>query len=380
MTPTPMHERNHPVNTPQPDQLRKAERVLRLIWVVAGGAIIFSMLTVTPLVQRVTAPGWEWTAPILPLVVDAAVIIVVRMDSEVSRLGAKAGGWATVLRWMTGLFTLALNIGDSALKGDMVGVGVHSVAPLLLIATSEAIPRYRRTVALGLERIAREQADERRRREQAAADERDRERQAREQAEQRREQVERERIEAEQRAVREQREHEARLVREQREFEAALEQQRQDREDAREREKAARQAELDRLAAEARERREREQRAERERVERQAREQAQAAVRERPAPAPAAPREQASKAPREHRPLHSVNSAVNTPKAKQVDAEKVDEDTAVNMVRAAVDSDKVSIRGLARSTGWSVGWVSKQVAEMRGEQVPDGVDGEQVPA
>lgn len=381
--PAPTLERNHPVKTHQPDQLRKAERVLRLIWVVAGGAIVFSMLTVTPLVQRVTTAGWEWTAPVLPLVVDAAVIIVVRMDSEVSRLGAKAGGWATVLRWMTGLFTLALNIGDSALKGDMVGVGVHSVAPLLLIATSEAIPRYRRTIALGLERIDREQADERRRREQAAAAERQRERDAREQEQRRREQLERERLEAEDRRVREQRDHEARLVREQREFEASLEQQRQDREDAREREKRARQDQLDRLERERQDRHEQEQRAERERLERERREQGTAAVREHSAaPSPAA-REQAPKPSREQRPLHSVNGSVNTAKAKPVNSDKVSEADAVNMIRHAVDSGQVSIRGLARTTGWSVGWVSGQVAEMRGETTPDHVDtneDEQVPA
>lgn len=355
------------MNTPQPEQLRKAERVLRLIWVIATGAILFSMLTVTPLVQRVTPDGWRWTAPILPLVVDAAVVIVVRMDSEVSRLGAKAGGWATVLRWMTGLFTLGLNIGDSALKGDMVGVAIHSVAPMLLIATSEAIPRYRRTIALGLERIAREQAEEQRRREQSAAAERDRERASREQAEERREQVERERLAAEDRRVHNQREHEARLVREQREFEAQLERERQDREDNREREKAARQDELARMDKQAEERREQERRAERERAAEARREQRTAPVREHPAPPSRPNREQVDDASREHRGLHSVNTRVNTPTASSVNAGKMLEPDAVNAIREAVDSDQVSVRGLARETGWSVGWVSARVAELRGE-------------
>jgi hypothetical protein len=375
MTTTTMYERNHPVTTapPRPEQLRKTERVLRLIWVIAIGAIVFSMLTVTPLVQRVTEDAWRWTAPILPLVVDAAVIIVVRMDSEVSRLGAKAGGWATVLRWMTGLFTLGLNIGDSALKGNLVGVAIHAVAPMLLIATSEAIPRYRRTIALGLERIAREQADEQRRREQEAAAERDRERAAREQQQQRREQLDRERLEAEDRRVREQRDHEARLAREQREFEAALEQQRQDREDNRRKEEQARQDELACLEREASDRRERARRTEREQAAQARREQQPAPVREHPAEAPAPARERHG--------LRSVNGVVNTPAAKPVNTDKVSEADAVNRIRAAVDSGDVSIRGLARETGWSVGWVSGQVAELRGddnESAP--VEGEQVSA
>ncbi|WP_405085869.1 hypothetical protein [Microbispora sp. NBC_01389] len=71
----------------------------------------------TPLVKRVTPDGWDWTAPILPLVVDAAVVIVIRLDSVVSRLGGSGGGWPVVLRWLTGLFTVCLNMGDSVWRG-----------------------------------------------------------------------------------------------------------------------------------------------------------------------------------------------------------------------------------------------------------------------
>lgn len=379
-------ERNHPVTTAaQPDQIKRSERVLRLIWVIATGAIVFSMLTVTPLVQRVTAPGWEWTAPVLPVVVDVAVIIVVRMDSEVSRLGAKAGGWATVLRWMTGLFTLGLNIGDSALKGSMVGVAIHSVAPMLLIVTSEAIPRYRRTIALGLERIAREQAAEQRRREQEAAAERDRERQAREQSEQRREQLERERFEAEDSRVREQRDHEARLIREQRDHEARLERERQDREDARERDKLARQDELARLERETEERREREQREAREQAAQARREQQAPTVREHPASSPATVHEQrpapAREHPkskpagvREHRPLHVVNTA----KEQSVNTDKLAEADALAMIQEAVNTGQAGVRALARKTGWSPAWVSAKVAEARGDSESAAAEGEQV--
>lgn len=362
------------MKTGHPDQaeIQKADRVLRLIWVVAGGAILFSMLTVTPLVQRVSPQGWEWTAPLLPLVVDAAVIIVVRMDGAISRLGAKPGGWAGFLRWITGLFTLALNIGDSALDGNLVGVGIHAVAPVLLIATSEAIPHYRRSIAGALERIAREQDAERARREQQREAREQRERQEREQSQARRERLENDERERLERSAREQREHEQRMAREDREYRATLEREKE------ERAEASRQADLDRqerirlaeIAAKERgEQAQREQDRLREQAAHASREQARAAreqskteTREHPAAAPAAPRE--------HRALH----AVNTPVEKPVNTQKIAETEAVNMIREAVNSGQVSVRGLARATGWSTGWVSGQVSELRE------TDAEEVPA
>lgn len=364
----------------EPSAVRQAERVLRLMWVVAGGAILFSMMTVTPLVQRVTPAGnWQWTAPLLPLVVDAAVIIVVHMDTVISRLGTKPGGWASVLRWMTGLFTLGLNVGDSALQGDLVGVAIHSVAPMLLIATSEAAPRYRRSITSSLERIAREQAAEQARREQQREAREQSEQQRREQEQARREQQDRERREQAERSAREQREHEAALTREAREHEARM------REQADARAEAARQADLDRkervrlaeLAAE--ERRQEADRAEKRRREhdaQQARER-RTAPREQQQPEAREHREPQPVPVREHRPLH----AVNTPQAAPVNTSKADEDDAVNTIREAVNSGQASVRGLARETGWSVGWVSARIAEARGEvDVPAAAEAEQVSA
>jgi hypothetical protein len=354
-------------------KIQSAERALRLVWVIAFGAIVFSMLTVTPLVQRVTPDGWDKTAPLLPLVVDAAVIIVVRMDATISSFNVKGGAWPTILRWMTGVFTLLLNIGDSALKGDMVGVGVHAVCPLLLIATSEAIPRYRRTIASAAAEILREQAAERARREQQREAREHRERQEREQAQARREQLQREQQERAERQAREQREHEARLAQQARDHQAALEREKE------ERAEAARQADLDRqerirlaeIASQERreqsereEQRLREQAALEEKTRREAvREQQQQDRREHPEPTPAPVRE--------HRPLHAVNTQteapVNTRKAPAANTDKLPEAAAVNMIREAVNSGQVSVRGLARETGWSPAWVSGQVAELRGD-------------
>jgi hypothetical protein len=271
---------------PVPPEVRAAEKTLAVgTWLIVGGAVLYSVLTVTPLAAAHTPHAWRWTAPILPVVVDAAVVIVVRLDAVLARLGGRGGAWPVVLRWMTGLATLALNTGTAALDSDPVGVAVHAVAPLLLIVTAETSLAYRRAINRTLERLAREHAEraardraEREAREQRARAERERERQATAAAE-------REQREAEQRAERERRaweaeqarerfEHEERMAREAREAEAA-------RERAEQAEREAREA-AERAATE---------RAERERAQREAdeRERAETARRARKTTAPAVP-------------------------------------------------------------------------------------------
>ncbi|WP_220501916.1 hypothetical protein [Microbispora sp. H10670] len=340
-----------------------AERTLSVgTWAITAGAILFSVLTVTPLVERVTPDDWDWTAPILPLVVDAAVVIVIRLDSAVSRLGGNGGAWPVVLRWLTGLFTVALNIGDSAWKHDLAGVAVHAVAPLLLIVTAEAGLAYRRAIAKALDRIEREQQAEaerqrvHERREREAREQAQREREQAERAERERQQERQERLDREAREhaakLEQQRlDHEARTAREQREAEIALRREEVEREERRqERERQEREAREQAERAE-RERREREQRerAERERQvreqqERQARERAEAMARER----------------RERQVVNAgsggVNAAVDTRKALAVNAPRLPEDDARALV---LNTPGASVRALADKTGWSIGWVSK---------------------
>ncbi|MFD3815242.1 DUF2637 domain-containing protein [Streptomyces rubiginosohelvolus] len=245
--------------------VRAAERVLAWgTWAITAGAILFSVLTVTPLVQSVTPEAWQWTAPILPIVVDAAVVIVIQLDSVISRLGGSGGPWPALLRWMTGLMTLLLNVGNSALHQDWVGVAVHSVAPLLLIVTAEAGLAYRRAISAALAQIESEKA--------AANAQREKEREA---AAERREEKQRREREARETAAREQRDHAERVereraereevrLREEREHQLALEKERSERETAERKEAAER--EENRI----RQQREHELRAERERAERQA--------------------------------------------------------------------------------------------------------------
>ncbi|QKG27304.1 hypothetical protein [Actinomadura verrucosospora] len=298
---------NGPVDA---DQIRSAERALTLgTWLIVFGAMLFSVLTVTPLMRAHTPHRWDWTAPILPLVVDAAVVIVVRLDSVLARLGHDGGRWPAVLRTMTGAMTLSLNIADSALKKDMVGVAVHAVAPLLLIVTAETGLAYRRAISDALAAEQARQHAARIAREQAAA----------------------ERAEAERQRVREEREHQARLVREQREHEAALAREERQRAEAAERE---RQAERERAAQE------------RERAERREREREHARR--------DAEHKRAERAERERRAL------LKTPPA----AEKRPEPEARQIVAAAFAAG-LSVRAAAERCGWSIGWVAGRYQELR---------------
>ncbi|MFJ4329343.1 MULTISPECIES: DUF2637 domain-containing protein [unclassified Streptomyces] len=317
-------------------QTRSAERALSGgTWLIVCGAMLYSILTVTPLMASHTAEAWDWTAPILPLVVDAAVVIVVKLDDVLARLGGQGGRWPVVLRWMTGLMTLALNTADSALKKDLVGVAVHSVAPLLLIVTAETSLAYRRAIARAVAALEAEQRAEREQREQAA-----RERAAQARAE-----------------AREEREHAAMLVREQREHEAALAREQAEREEraAREERTARERAEQAERAERERREREREQR-EQERLtrERQARERAEAERRERAEQAERERHEREERAERERAALLNRGPADG----------KLPEDEARRIVAAAFASG-VSVRAAAELCGWSVGWVSHRYAEHR---------------
>ncbi|MET8981042.1 DUF2637 domain-containing protein [Streptomyces sp. NPDC004539] len=340
------------MQTLTPAQIQSAERTLSAgTWAITGGAVLFSVLTVTPLVERVTPPEWGWTAPILPLVVDAAVVIVVRLDAVVARLGGAAGRWPAVLRWMTGLMTLLLNVGDSALKRDLVGVAVHSVAPLLLIVTAEAGLAYRRAIGRALEGIERSRAQEQQEREQRERDEREHERQAREHAEQSAREhaghVERERAEREAAERTAEREHSARLERERLDHEAQMRREQREHDDRVRREEQHRADDL--------------RREQQERQERSHREQA----------VPAAAVQAASRAVGGARvntleaPVNTagdvVNTTVNTPPAAFTG--KATEQQARDYI--AGQAGVLSVRQLAENTGWSVGWVSARLQENR---------------
>jgi len=317
--------------------IRSAERALSAgTWLIVAGAMLYSILTVTPLASAHTPAQWAWTAPILPLVVDAAVVIVVRLDAVLARLGGNGGRWPIALRWMTGCMTLALNIADSALKNDLVGVAVHAVAPLLLIVTTETGLAYRRAITAAVVALEAKEQAEREARERAAIERREEaERRARE---------EREHAAA---LAREQREHEARMAREQAEREAAARREEREREEARERAEREQRERADR----EREQRERE----RERREREAAERTERELRER------VERERREQAEREERAARERAALLSAGPA----TEKLSEDDARAIV-AAAHAEGMSVRTAAELCGWSVGWVSTRYAELRG--------------
>lgn len=316
--------------------IRSAERALSAgTWLIVAGAMLYSILTVTPLASAHTPEKWVWTAPILPLVVDAAVVIVVRLDAVLARLGGNGGRWPIALRWMTGCMTLALNVADSALKNDLVGVAVHAVAPLLLIVTAETGLAYRRAITAAVVALEAKQQAEREARERAATERREEAtRRARE---------EREHTAA---LAREQREHEARMAREQTEREATARREEREHEQARER---AEREQRERIERE-REQRERDrERREREDADRAAREQRERAERER-----RERQEREERAARERAALLSAGPAT----------EKLSEDDARAIV-AAARAEGMPVRTAAELCGWSVGWVSSRYAELR---------------
>ncbi|MET3986484.1 DUF2637 domain-containing protein [Streptomyces sp. PvR034] len=316
--------------------VRSAERALSVgMWMIVGGAMLYSVLTVTPLMAAHTAREWAWTAPILPLVVDAAVVIVVRLDSVLARLGGHGGPWPVALRWMTGAMTLALNIGASALARDLVGVAIHSVAPLLLIVTAEAGLAYRRALTATIRGLE----------EQARADRADREQAARDREQDR------------QQRVRERRDHEASLAREQRDHEARLlreEAERRERVRTEERERAAAAAHAEREARERREHEREQAQREGERLERQVAQQRELEDRQR--------------AERERREHEREQERIARERAELLSAgpppEKLPEDRARTVVQAAFTAG-LAVRVAAELTGWSVGWASTRYQELR---------------
>lgn len=338
-----------------PAQIQSAEKTLAYgTWAITAGAVLFSVLTVTPLVERVTPADWTWTAPILPLVVDAAVVIVVRLDAVVARLGGHSGHWPAILRWMTGLMTLLLNVGNSALKHDLVGVAVHSVAPLLLIVTAEAGLAYRRAISRAVERIERSRAAKQAEREQRERADREHERSERERAEHaardHAERLERERAEREATERAAEREHAARVERERLDREAEMRREQREYDDRLRREQQERADAL---------RREQQERSRREQI---ASEAAARAARE------AVERERVN-TPQE--PVNTAEKPVNTRVNGWTNPfMKMPEDEARSYIRSFREGQR-TVRQLAEDTGWSVGWVTARIHEARQQEAAD---------
>ncbi|MBM9621526.1 hypothetical protein ACFQ60_19530 [Streptomyces zhihengii] len=134
------------MNTDVTSELRSIRNTRKTVnaavWVITGGAILFSLMTGAPLVSEHSE--WQWTGWVLPALVDAALVLSLSADAVLSKHGLKGGRWPTAFRWVTGLASLFLNTWGSYAVDDWVGVGIHSIAPVILICTSEVAPIYRR--------------------------------------------------------------------------------------------------------------------------------------------------------------------------------------------------------------------------------------------
>ncbi|MDX2758179.1 MULTISPECIES: hypothetical protein [Streptomyces] len=134
------------VHTKTTSELKSITRTRRVVdsmlWVIAAGAILFSLMTGAPFVSAHSQ--WEWTGWLLPVLVDAALVLSLSADSILSRHGVESGKWATAFRYITGLASLFLNTWSSIAHKDWVGIAVHSIAPVILICASEVAPIYRR--------------------------------------------------------------------------------------------------------------------------------------------------------------------------------------------------------------------------------------------
>ncbi|MFD7448279.1 hypothetical protein [Kitasatospora sp. NPDC059827] len=138
----------HPVLTevPTPAQIRRTSLVISIgTWVLTGAVVAVSMSTAAPFIAA-HSPGYG-TGPVMAIATDGCFILSLQSDSTLARFGVSGGHWPAAFRWVTGLATVWLNIGAAALVGDLVGVVIHLIPPLLLLLVAEAGPAYRRALA-----------------------------------------------------------------------------------------------------------------------------------------------------------------------------------------------------------------------------------------
>lgn len=144
-------------------ELRSVTRTRRtldgMLWVIVLGTIFYSLMTSTPLVAAHSK--WPWSGWALGVLVDAAFVLSISADSALSRHGLKGGRWPAAFRWATGTASLFLNVWASIQARDWVGVGIHSIPPVILVCAAEVAPIYRRKFR-DLETLLNEQVTEER--------------------------------------------------------------------------------------------------------------------------------------------------------------------------------------------------------------------------
>ncbi|MDT0307198.1 hypothetical protein RM780_09510 [Streptomyces sp. DSM 44917] len=143
-------------------RLRRVQRVLtRVLVLVAVVALVFTATSVTLFaIRHGVHPGIAWLLdPMVALALGAVLIT----DGVLAEYGIRPGGWATCLRWFTGLATWVMNCWDALWpegtpfgvprQVDPAGLVLHSIPPVLLIVLAEAITHYRRDILAAVRHI-----------------------------------------------------------------------------------------------------------------------------------------------------------------------------------------------------------------------------------
>jgi hypothetical protein len=117
----------------------------RVLWLVSGLALVFTMANVTTFATGHGTP--VWIAWLLDPMASLALLVVLIGDSVLSRNKRSSGPWPTALKWVAGSATWAMNVWQSAQDKDPAGIVLHSVPPALVIGLAEVTPVYRKHFA-----------------------------------------------------------------------------------------------------------------------------------------------------------------------------------------------------------------------------------------
>ena len=133
------------------------DRLGLALWVVAGIALLFTMVNVT---LFAVDHGVPWPiAWLLDPMASLALLVVLVGDGVLARHGVRSGGWSHAVKFGAGAATWSMNVWASVVDRDGAGIVLHSVAPALVIGLAEVTPLYRARFAALADRLE-QQADD----------------------------------------------------------------------------------------------------------------------------------------------------------------------------------------------------------------------------
>jgi hypothetical protein len=118
---------------------RTGRTIQALVWLDAAAVVVTSAGTIFTLVRHHGAS--VMVAVPYSAAIDIALLAGLLGDRALAR-HSKQVFWGVVLRWATGLMSLALNTAQALAEGDTGGAAIHAVPPVLLILLTEAAAAY----------------------------------------------------------------------------------------------------------------------------------------------------------------------------------------------------------------------------------------------